>query len=387
MNVKSVGYSSQFTRSLKGVAKPPVIALFVIAVGMALSTGRFLTLGNLRDVAWEASVIAIMAVGSTIVIFTGGIDLSPGAILAVVSMVMSSLIVVDHMSLVAAVILALLLGVGLGLINGILVVGARVAPFIATLGTMTAYQGIAYLFNGSSPYFNVSNSLGSVFYGRLLFIPLPIVYIIVLYVLAWWVMRHTVIGRSTYAVGGNPEAARLAGLKVRSTLLFAYAIAGLCAAFAGVLMTAQLNSGSADYGTSGLELQAIAAAVIGGASLMGGTGSVPFTLAGSLILTVIQNGLDLHNVPSTWQSIALGVIIVVAVGIDGWRNEFAGLGRLLRPHGGSSGLHTPQTAARPGAEIGAGGSGLGGGGANGQQVSARSDGGGTQASAEGAGDQ
>ncbi len=138
--------------------------------------------------------------------------------------------------------------------------------------------------------------------------------------------------QKTKACSGNPAAARLSGISVRSSLLLAYTLAGCLAAIAGVLMTAQLNAGSADYGTSGLELQAIAAAVIGGASLFGGTGSIGLTLVGSLIIVEIENGLDLQGVPATWKNISLGLIIVVAVGIDGWRSEFAGLARLFRPH-------------------------------------------------------
>ena len=319
-------------RSLRGLAQPPFIALILIGIGMAIATNRFLTFGNLRNIAWEVSVVGIMAIGSTMVIVTAGIDLSPGAMLAVVSMTTATLMTENHLGLGPAIVIGIAAGAALGLINGMLVAWGRVAPFIATLGTMTAYQGIAYLFHGGTPYFNVSNDLEQVFYGKLLGISLPIWYVVVLYVASWSFLRYTVAGRSIYAVGGNPTAARLSGMSVRQSLILAYTLAGVLAAFAGVLMTAQLNAGSADYGTSGLELQAIAAAVIGGASLFGGTGNVGLTLVGSLIIVEIENGLDLQGVPSTWKNIALGIIIVVAVGVDGWRSEFAGLGKLFRTH-------------------------------------------------------
>ena len=324
--------SSRLLSPLRVLAQPPFIALILIATGMAIATNRFLTFGNLRNIAWEVAVVGIMAIGSTMVIVTAGIDLSPGAMLAIISMTLATLITENHLGLGPAIAIGIAIGAALGLINGMLVAWGRVAPFIATLGTMTAYQGIAYLFHGGTPYFNVSKDLEQVFYGKFLGISLPIWYVVVLYVAAWAFLRYTVPGRSIYAVGGNPTAARLSGMSVRRSLILAYTLAGVLAAFAGVLMTAQLNAGSADYGTSGLELQAIAAAVIGGASLFGGTGNVGLTLVGSLIIVEIENGLDLQGVPSTWKNIALGIIIVVAVGVDGWRSEFTGLAQLFRTH-------------------------------------------------------
>lgn len=325
--------------------QPPIIAVIVIGIAMSIATNRFLTWSNLENLAWETSVVGIMAIGSTLVIITAGIDLSPGAALAVVSMTIGYFVTSAGLGVFWAIVLSILLGAFLGLVNGALVAWLRIAPFIATLGTMTAYQGIASLYNNNAPYFNISTGLESLFYGTFLGISLPIWYLVVLYVLAWLYLRYTSSGRSIYIVGGNPTAARLSGISISRTLVITYTLAGLLAGFAGVLMTAQLNSGSADYGQSGLELQAIAAAVIGGASLFGGTGKIGLSLAGSVIIAEIENGFALLGVPATWQDIALGIIIVLAVALDSWRDQFSRLRLLFRNRGRGVGLVSPYRAA------------------------------------------
>jgi ribose transport system permease protein len=300
----------------------------------SFTTNSFLTTTNLRNLVWEAVIVGIMAIGSTMVIMTAGIDLSPAAVLALLSMVLATLIVQDHIPLVLTLVLVLVLGTLLGAINGCLVAWGRLAPFIATLATMTAFQGVAYLFNNSTPYFSVSTALEKVFYGTFLGIALPVWYLVGLYAGSWALLRYTVLGRSIYAIGGNAVASRLSGINVRRTLVITYALAGLLAAICAILVTAELNSGSGDYGTSGLNLEAIAAAVIGGASLFGGTGNILLTLVGASVITVIENVLELRGVPSTWQDIAVGVIIILAVAIDSFRPEFARIGRMLHPHRG-----------------------------------------------------
>jgi ribose transport system permease protein len=170
--------------------------------------------------------------------------------------------------------------------------------------------------------FEASNRLEPIFYGQLFGIPLPLFYIVVFFAAAHWLMRHTRFGRSIYAVGGNANAARLSGIKVRRVQLYAFILAGCTAAMGAVLMAARLNSGSPNYGV-GLELQAIAAAVIGGASLAGGRGDMVATLFGALTITIVQNGLNLNAVPTSTQNIVIGAIIVLAVGIDKWRGELS----------------------------------------------------------------
>jgi ribose transport system permease protein len=302
----------------------PIISLVVVAIAVSLSTDRFMLLDNLNNVALQASIVAIVAVGSTLVILTGGIDLSPGSAIALLTMIMASLIKFEGMSGPAAIVLVLLTSIVLGAVNGILSSYGRIPSFIVTLATLGIYRGIAFLFNNGSPIFSVSSALEPWFYGKWLGIALPFFYVLVLYALAWGFLKYTPSGRRIYAIGGNESAARLSGINVNQTRLMAFVIAGLMAGIAAILMTARLNSGSPNYGV-GTELQAIGAAVVGGASLAGGSGHILGTLIGAAIIVVVQNGLNLNAVPTSWQNITLGVIILLAVFIDMWRADFARL--------------------------------------------------------------
>jgi ribose transport system permease protein len=185
---------------------------------------------------------------------------------------------------------------------------------------MSVFRGLAFLITEGTPIFSISPRLDRIFYHRLAGIPLPFYYVMVLYIITFIFLRYTSIGRAIYAVGGNESAARLSGIQVNRTRLIAFVIAGFTASISGLLMAARLNSGSPNYGV-GLELQAIAAAVIGGASLAGGYGNIISTLFGALTVAVVQNGLNLNAVPAAWQNITLGMIIVLAVSLDMWRSD------------------------------------------------------------------
>jgi ribose transport system permease protein len=303
----------------------PAIATIVVALLVMSTTERFLMAGNLNNLALQVSIVALVAIGSTAVIFIGGIDLSPGSALALLTMVLACMLKFWGISFWPAIALTLLLGAGIGVLNGFITAYLRIPAFITTLAGFSAYRGIAFMFNKGSPVFSASDRLEPLFYGSLFGIPLPLIYMVVFFAIAYWLMRYTRLGRSIYAVGGNANAAHLSGINVRRTQLYAFVIAGFMAAVGAVLMAARLNSGSPNYG-AGLELQAIAAAVIGGASLVGGRGAVLATLFGALTITIVQNGLNLNAVPTSTQNVVIGVIIVLAVGIDMWRGEF---GRLV----------------------------------------------------------
>ena len=303
----------------------PIISLIIVSTAVALSTDRFIGLDNLNNVALQASIVAIVAVGSTLVILTGGIDLSPGAAMALLTMIMASLIKFEGMSVPSATAVVLVMSILLGAVNGFLSSYGRIPSFIVTLATLSIYRGIAFLFNDGSPIFSVSDSLEPWFYGKLFGIALPFFYVLILYLIAWGFLKYTPNGRKIYAIGGNASAARLSGINVNQTRLIAFVIAGLMVGIASILMTARLNSGSPNYGV-GTELQAIGAAVVGGASLAGGYGHIFGTVIGAAIIVVVQNGLNLNAVPTSWQNITLGVIILLAVFIDMWRADF---GRLI----------------------------------------------------------
>jgi len=303
----------------------PLIALAVVATAVALTTQRFLEAGNLSNLVLQVSIIAVVAIGSSFVIFTGGIDLSPGSMIALLTMVFAEAVKLAGLPLPVAVALVLLLGLGLGLVNGVLTAYLRIPSFITTLAALSAFRGMAFMFNNGSPIFSLSPDLEALFYGKVLGIPLPLFYVVVLYAAAFWFLRNTAPGRAIYAVGGSPAAARLSGIHVRRIQLLAFLVGGLSAGVGAVLMAARLNSGSPNYGV-GMELSAIAAAVIGGASLSGGRGNIVNTVLGALTIVIVQNGLNLNAVPTSAQNVVVGAIIVLAVGIDMWRVE---LGQVL----------------------------------------------------------
>jgi ribose transport system permease protein len=298
----------------------PLLIMVLVAIGVAVSTERFLLRQNLMNVWLQVSIIAIVAIGATIVILTAQIDLSSGSLVALASVILAGLIKEMGVPVSVSIFLVIAMAAGLGLVNGFFSSYGRIPSFIFTLGTLAIFRGLAFLYTQGAPIFSVSPQLNPLFYRTFLGMPLPFVYVVVLYTAAWAYLRYTEGGRNIYAVGGNQSAARLSGISVNRVRTKAFVIAGLMSGLAGVLLTARLDSGSPNYG-QGYELTAIAAAVIGGASLFGGHGNVFATLFGALTIVLVQNGLNLHGVPAAWQEIALGAIIALAVGVDMWRTD------------------------------------------------------------------
>jgi ribose transport system permease protein len=318
---------SKFFRST--VAGPLVAFLFVGMIA-SLATPRFLMPANLSNVSLQVATVAVVSIGATLVILTGGIDLSPGSTVALVTCTLAILVKKMGLPLPVGILLVLLLGVICGAINGFFSTYGRIPSFIVTLATMSIYRGLAFLITKGTPIFSVSPALEPLFYGKLFGIPLPFYYVVILYSLGALFLRNTIQGRAIYAVGGNESAARLTGIAVNRSRMIAFVLAGFSAAIGGVLLTAWLNSGSPNYGAE-LGLQSIAAAVIGGASLVGGYGSMIATLFGALTVAIVQNGLNLLAVPASWQEITLGAVIVLAVGLDMWKSNIGhGISRLFR---------------------------------------------------------
>lgn len=320
----------RLTRFLRTPVAGPLLIMLLVAVGVALTTERFLSRQNLMNVWLQVSIIAIVAIGATIVILTAQIDLSSGSLVALASVILAGLIKKMGVPVPVSIFLVIGMAAVLGLFNGFFSTYGRIPSFIFTLGTLAIFRGLAFLYTQGAPIFSVSPQLNPLFYRTFLGMPLPFVYVIVLYAAAWAYLRYTEGGRNIYAVGGNQSAARLSGISVNRVRTKAFVIAGLMSGLAGVLLTARLDSGSPNYG-QGYELSAIAAAVIGGASLFGGHGNVFATLFGALTIVLVQNGLNLHGVPAAWQEIALGTIIALAVGVDMWRADIGqAIGRLVR---------------------------------------------------------
>ncbi len=288
--------------------------LLGLAVVLWALTPHFLTISNLLNIAEQATIIAIIAVGMTFVIITGGIDLSVGSVLAFAGVVMAS-VLQKGLSLPLALMVGLGAGLLCGVLNGLLITVGRLPPFIATLGMMSVARGAALMFTEGRPISGFSESFRSLATGEVLRVPTPVVIMIGVYVIAHLVLRRTKLGRYTYAIGGNEEAALLSGINVKLYKTMVYGLAGFLSGLAAILLTARLNSAQPIAGMS-YELDAIAATVIGGTSLLGGEGTVVGTLIGALIMAVLRNGLNLLGVSSFIQQIVIGTVIIVAVLID-----------------------------------------------------------------------
>ncbi len=292
--------------------------LILLCIGFELLTGRFLSVQNVSIVAQQASINIVLAAGMTFVILTGGIDLSVGSILAAAAMgaVMGSLL--PDIGLVGIPI-ALLVGLAFGLVNGALIAFVKLPPFIVTLGSLTAVRGVARLMGDDTTVFNPNLPFAFIGNGYVLGVPWLVIIAGAVIVLSWFVLKRTVLGVHIYAVGGNPDAARLSGIKVWAVLLFVYAISGLYAGLGGVMSAARLYAANGLQIGQSYELDAIAAVILGGTSFVGGIGSIWGTLVGGLIIAVLGNGLILLGVSDIWQFIIKGLVIIGAVALDRYR--------------------------------------------------------------------
>ena len=292
-----------------------LLALVVMVIVLASISDRFLTTSNIINVLRQISVNAIIAFGMTVVIIGAGIDLSVGSLLALVGVIAALLATSAGLPVWLVLILAVLIGLGLGTINGGFVGYAGVAPFIVTLAGLTIFRGATLVATDGRPVSGLPPIFTTIGYGTFLGIPLPIWIMLGVLLLTYVLLRHTALGRAVYAVGGNPEAARLSGIPVRKILTFTYAFSGFTVAIAAIVLTGRLNSAQPTAGVA-FELDAIAAVVVGGTSLAGGRGGVWGTLVGALIIGVINNGMNLMNVSSFYQQIVKGGVILAALLID-----------------------------------------------------------------------
>ena len=291
-----------------------LFGLVILCAVLWALTPHFLTVSNLLNIAQQTSINAIVAAGMTFVIISGGIDLSVGSIVAVSGVVLGTLL---HDGQPAAVAIpgALLIGVAAGLLNGALISFGGLPPFIATLGMMSVARGTALVFTEGRPVSGFDQGFRWLATGGIGPVPAPVIVMVVVYLIAHIVLTRTTFGRYVYAIGGNEEATRLSGVAVRFHKTAIYCVSGLMSGVAAVVLTARLNSAQPIAGMM-YELDAIAATVIGGTSLMGGEGSLGGTLVGALIMGVLRNGLNLLGVSSFVQQIVIGAVIVGAVLVD-----------------------------------------------------------------------
>ncbi|NYH77626.1 ribose transport system permease protein [Actinopolyspora biskrensis] len=289
-----------------------LVGLLVICLAMFIATPEFLTARNLLNVGNQAAVVAILAFGVTLVIVAAGIDLSVGSV-AALSAIGSGWIAATGLPGVLGLVGGPVLGMLAGLVSGLAVAYGRLPSFIATLAMLSVARGLTLVISGGRPVLMPPeiNWLGA----EIGPVPVPILVMLVMFAITAFVLNRTVFGRSLYAIGGNHEAARLSGLPVKRITARAYALSGLFAGIAGLVLAARLESAQPQAADT-YELDAIAAVVIGGASLAGGRGKATGTLVGALVLAVIRNGLNLLNVSAFWQQVVIGLVIALAVGAD-----------------------------------------------------------------------
>ena len=291
-----------------------LLGLIGLSIVLWIMTPYFLTVSNLLNVAQQTSINAIIAVGMTFVIITAGIDLSVGSLVAFSGVVLASVLQAG-VPLPIAILVGLGVGLFCGMINGLLITHGRIPPFISTLGMMSVARGAALLYTKGRPVSGFSENFRYLATGEIFHIPVPVIIMGVVYIIAHFVLNRTKLGRYAYAIGGNEEAAILSGINVKLYKTMVYALCGMLSGLAALILTARLNSAQPIAGNM-YELDAIAATVIGGTSLMGGEGTVLGTLIGALIMGVLRNGLNLLGVSSFIQQIVIGSVIIIAVLLD-----------------------------------------------------------------------
>ncbi|MCW2940980.1 MAG: D-ribose transport system permease protein [Actinomycetia bacterium] len=293
--------------------------LVILVVALSLMSGSFLTVTNLLNVGVQAAVTAILAFGVTFVITTAGIDLSVGAVAALSAVVCAWSATSEGLPWPLALVVALGVGILCGLVNGALITYGKLPPFIATLAMQGVARGLALVISQGSPI-ALPNSISHLGDTISSYLPVPVIVMVAMGLVTAFVLARTYSGRAMYAIGGNEEAARLSGIKVTRQKLITYALAGGFAAVAGIVLASRLASATPEA-ASGYELDAIAAVVIGGASLSGGKGTAFGTFVGALILAMLRNGLNLLSVSSFWQQVVIGVVIALAVLLDTLRRR------------------------------------------------------------------
>lgn len=292
-----------------------VLMLLALIIYFAFGSPYFLTGGNIVNVLRQSAVTGISAVGLTYVMLTGGIDLSIGAVIGLTAVIASSCMAKLGMSPILACFIALCAGVLIGLINGILINYVEIPPLIATLGVMTSVRGLCYILTGGLPVYGFPASFDVLGKGYVGFIPVPVIVMILVLAIGWYVLNRTQYGRYLYAIGGSREASRLSGINVDRMILATYMIAGFLSALAGLVELSRLSSGQPAAG-DGFEMNVITAVVLGGISVNGGEGKLSGVVVGIFIMSVLANGLVMMNVYEFYQQLIRGIVLIFAVGFD-----------------------------------------------------------------------
>ncbi len=298
-------------------------ALIILCMILSIFPGTseyFLTVKNLFNVLRQISTNLLLACGMTMVIILGGIDLSVGSVIALSGVIAAGCVSRYGMPIAPSMIVGILIGVIFGLFNGFVISKTTIPPFIVTLATMNIARGLAGVYTGGSPVRVVSKEWQWIGAGYAAGIPVPVIIMAIVFIISLLILNRTKIGRYIYAVGGNDMAARFSGINVSKVKFFVYTYSGIMAGLAGIILGSRMYSGQPTAG-EGAEMDAIAAVVVGGTSMAGGSGKLGGTLIGALIIGILNNGLNLMNVNSFWQTVVKGVVILLAVTIDFFRNK------------------------------------------------------------------
>jgi ribose/xylose/arabinose/galactoside ABC-type transport system permease subunit len=292
-----------------------IVILIVILALFSVLSPRFFTVNNLMNIGLQASIRGILAVGMTIIIISGGIDLSVGMIMSLASIVLGYTVITLKLGMPLGILSALVTGVVCGAFNGLLITKGKLPPFIATLGLTGIAGGFALVISAGYSMYGFPDSFTAIAANTFLGLPIPLILLLIIGVIYYFFLYSTHAGRYCFAIGSNEEAAKLSGINVTRKKMLFYSNMGLLAGFASIILTSRIASAHPAAG-AGYELDAIAASVIGGASLMGGEGSIPGAVVGAIIMATIQNGLNVLDVNPFWQKVAIGFILIIAVLMD-----------------------------------------------------------------------
>jgi ribose transport system permease protein len=317
---KTYAKAGLVTRFWQWEASGILVALLVLIVVLSLASEHFLSTYNMSVVARQAAFVGLVALGQTLVLLVGGIDLSVGAAAGLSAIVGSLLLTMFGVHPYAVIPLTMAFGMALGLINGVFVAGLRLNPFIVTLATWEIFAGMTLVITEGYPIRPLGEQFAVFGKGTLLGVPVPVVIFVAVGAFLIWLLSQTRFGRNIFAVGGNREAAILAGIRVKRVELLAFGMAGMFAALAGILFASRMDAGQPSVGEGWL-MGAITAAILGGTSLRGGQGSIVGTMLGALLLAVLANGTVLLNVSGFWQRVIVGGVVLIAVLVDLFRRR------------------------------------------------------------------
>lgn len=297
-----------------------VIILVVLVAFFSIMTDSFLAAKNIFNILRQVAVLSILSVGMTFVIISGGMDLTVGSLLGLTGVICAKLLVEAQIAPVLAILITLLVGAAFGTITGILIVRLQVSAIVITLGMMTVARGLAYIISSGLPIYKIPESVVSLGQGYVGGIPIPVIIMLVIFIFAGFILNRSYFGRYIYAIGGNVEAARLAGVSVNKITVSLYSISGFLAGIAGTILMARISSGAPASGL-GMEIEVVTAVVIGGVSVNGGKGKISGAFLGALIIGVLGTGLTIMNIGEYYQQVVKGLVLILAVAFDTFSNR------------------------------------------------------------------